>query len=65
MNARTLNFLGLGLVGIVGVAFLFLIPRFAELDVVLELTVYMIMAILPQPGAICAGGICFGQRPSG
>ena len=45
MNARALNFLGLGLVGLVGVTFLIPTPRFAELDTVLELTIYMIMAI--------------------
>ena len=46
MNGRALNFLGLGLVGIVGIAFLILTPRLTGLDTVLELTVYMIMAIL-------------------
>src|SRR6202008_4353760 len=64
VKARTLNVLGLRLVGIVGVAFLILPPRFAELDPVLELTVYMIMAILALSlGLIWGyGGIlCFGQ----
>ena len=63
MNPRALNLLGLGLVGIVGVAFLILTPRFAELDTVLELTIYMIMAILALSlGLIWGyGGIlCFG-----
>ena len=46
VNGRALNLLGLGLVGVVGIAFLVLMPRLFELDVVLELTVYMIMAIL-------------------
>ena len=35
MNARALNLLGLALVGIVGVTFLILTPRFVELDAVL------------------------------
>ena len=64
MNARALNLLGLGLVGIVGVAFLVLTPRLAGLDTVLELTIYMIMAILALSlGLIWGyGGIlCFGQ----
>ena len=64
MNARALNVLGLGLVGIVGVAFLVLTPRLAGLDTVLELTIYMIMAILALSlGLIWGyGGIlCFGQ----
>ena len=64
MNARALNLLGLALVGIVGVAFLILTPRFAELDIVLELTVYMIMAILALSLALIwgyGGILCFGQ----
>jgi hypothetical protein len=35
VNARALNLIGLGLVGIIGVAFLVLTPRLAELDIVL------------------------------
>ena len=64
MNARTLNLLGLGFVGVIGVAFLVLIPRLFELDVVLELTVYMIMAILALSLALIwgyGGILCFGQ----
>ena len=64
MSARTLNFLGLGLVGIVGVAFLILTPHLAELDTVLELTIYMIMAILALSLALIwgyGGILCFGQ----
>ena len=64
MNARALNLLGLGLVGVVGVAFLVLVPRLFELDVVLELTVYMIMAILALSLALIwgyGGILCFGQ----
>jgi ABC-type branched-subunit amino acid transport system permease subunit len=64
VNARATNFLGLGLVGVIGLAFLFLTPRFAELDTVLELTVYMIMAILALSLALIwgyGGILCFGQ----
>ena len=46
MNARALNLVGLAVVAAIGLAFLILTPRFAELDAVLELTVYVIMAIL-------------------
>ena len=44
--------------------FLILTPRFAELDTVLELTVYMIMAILALSLALVwgyGGILCFGQ----
>ena len=64
MNDRAVTFIGLALVGIVGVAFLILTPRFAELDVVLELTVYVIMAILALSLALVwgyGGILCFGQ----
>jgi ABC-type branched-subunit amino acid transport system permease subunit len=64
VNARALNALGLVLVGVIGIAFMILTPRFAELDAVLELTVYMVMAILALSlGLIWGyGGIlCFGQ----
>jgi branched-chain amino acid transport system permease protein len=59
-----LNILGLALVGIVGLAVLLLTPRFAELDTILELTVYMIMAILALSLALIwgyGGILCFGQ----
>jgi ABC-type branched-subunit amino acid transport system permease subunit len=64
VSPRSLNAAGLALVGIAGMAFLILLPRFAELDTVLEFTVYMIMAILALSlGLIWGyGGIlCFGQ----
>ena len=64
MNARTLNVVGLVLVGVVGIAVLLLVPRLFELDVVLELTVYMIMAILALSLALIwgyGGILCFGQ----
>jgi branched-chain amino acid transport system permease protein len=64
VNARTLNMLGLVLVGVVGLAFMSLTPRFAELDTVLEITVYLIMAILALSLALVwgyGGILCFGQ----
>src|SRR4029078_7260638 len=64
VNARTLNLLGLAFVGVTGLAFLVLVPRLFELDVVLELTVYMIMAILALSLALIwgyGGILCFGQ----
>ena len=64
MNGRALNLLGIGLVGVIGIAFLVLVPRLFELDVVLELTVYMIMAILALSLALIwgyGGILCFGQ----
>lgn len=64
MSGRNLNLLGLALVGIVGLAVLWLTPRFAELDTVLDLTVYMIMAILALSLALIwgyGGILCFGQ----
>src|SRR4029079_13254429 len=64
VNARTLKLLGLGVVGVAGIAFLVLVPRLFELDVVLELTVYMIMAILALSLALIwgyGGILCFGQ----
>jgi len=64
VSARSLNVLGLILVGIVGLAFMFLTPRIAELDTVLNLTVYMTMAILALSLALIwgyGGILCFGQ----
>jgi len=64
VNDRALNVIGLALVGIVGAAFLLLTPRFAELDAVLELTVFMIMAIIALSLALVwgyGGILCFGQ----
>ncbi|MFB9265040.1 branched-chain amino acid ABC transporter permease [Bradyrhizobium erythrophlei] len=64
MNGRSLNRLGLAAVAIVGLAFMFATPRLAELDVVLDLTVYMIMAILALSLALIwgyGGILCFGQ----
>ena len=64
MSPRALNILGLAAVGITGLLFLVLTPRLAELDVVLELTIYMIMAILALSLALIwgyGGILCFGQ----
>src|SRR5207237_3591662 len=64
VNARALNILGLVLVGVVGLAFMVLTPRLAELDTVLEITVYLIMAILALSLALIwgyGGILCFGQ----
>jgi len=64
VNERLLNYLGLALVAVIGIAFMILTPRFAELDAVLELTVYMVMAILALSLALIwgyGGILCFGQ----
>lgn len=64
MNGHVLDLVGLTIVAVVGVAVLIMVPRLLELDAVLELTVYMIMAILALSlGLIWGyGGIlCFGQ----
>jgi ABC-type branched-subunit amino acid transport system permease subunit len=64
VSTRFGNLAGLVLVGVIGIAFLVLTPRYAELDTVLELTVYMIMAILALSLALIwgyGGILCFGQ----
>jgi len=64
VNPRALNVFGLAAVGVAGLLFLILTPRLAELDVVLELTIYMIMAILALSLALIwgyGGILCFGQ----
>jgi urea transport system permease protein len=64
VSGRSLDRLGLLLVGVIGLAFMFLTPRLAELDTVLDLTVYMIMAILALSLALIwgyGGILCFGQ----
>jgi ABC-type branched-subunit amino acid transport system permease subunit len=64
VSPRVLNIVGLAAVGVVGVAFLVLLPRFAELETVLEFTIYMIMAILALSLALVwgyGGILCFGQ----
>ena len=64
MSARALNGLGLALVAVVGIAVLILTPRLFDLDVVLNITVYMIMAVLALSLALVwgfGGILCFGQ----
>jgi branched-chain amino acid transport system permease protein len=64
VSARGVNILGLVLVGVIGLAFMVLTPRLAELDAVLDLTVYMIMAVLALSLALIwgfGGILCFGQ----
>jgi branched-chain amino acid transport system permease protein len=64
VNARALNILGLVLVGVVGILFTVLAPRLLELDTLLELTVYLIMAVLALSLALIwgyGGILCFGQ----
>jgi ABC-type branched-subunit amino acid transport system permease subunit len=64
VSGRSLNLLGLAVVGIVGLAVMLFTPRLAELDTVLDLTVYMIMAILALSLALIwgyGGILCFGQ----
>ena len=64
MSARALNILGLALVAVVGIAVLILTPRLFDLDVVLNITVYMIMAVLALSLALVwgfGGILCFGQ----
>ena len=64
MKGRGRNLIGLALIGIVGLAFMLLTPRIAELDTTLDLTVYMIMAILALSLALIwgyGGILCFGQ----
>jgi len=64
VNGRGVNLAGLALVGTIGLLFMFVTPRLAELDTVLDLTVYMIMAILALSLALIwgyGGILCFGQ----
>ena len=50
MNARALNFAGLAIVGVLGVAFLLLTPQFADLDTVCPPNV-RVLAIKPTINA--------------
>ena len=64
MSARVRTIAGLVAVGAVGILVLVLTPLLAELDTVLDLTVYMIMAILALSLALVwgyGGILCFGQ----
>ena len=58
------DILGLALAGVAGIAVLILTPIYFELDTVLNVTVYMIMAILALSLALIwgfGGILCFGQ----
>jgi ABC-type branched-subunit amino acid transport system permease subunit len=64
VNGRALNLLGLALVGVTGLVFMLLTPHVAELDTVVNLTVYMISAILALSLALIwgyGGILSFGQ----
>ncbi len=64
MSARARDIAGLVAIAAIGLAFLILTPRLVELDTVLELTVYMIMAILALSLGLVwgyGGILCFGQ----
>ena len=64
MSARMRNAAGLAAIAAIGLAFLLLSPRLVELDTLLDLTVYMIMAILALSLALVwgyGGILCFGQ----
>jgi hypothetical protein len=64
LSRRALNLFGLGAVAAIGLAFLLLTPRLADLNTELELTVYAIMAILALSLALVwgyGGILCFGQ----
>ncbi len=64
MSKRSLDILGLALAAVVGLGVFVLIPRLLELDAVLEMTVYLVMAILALSLALIwgyGGILCFGQ----
>jgi branched-chain amino acid transport system permease protein len=64
VSGRIANILGLVAVALIGGAVLILSPRLLELDTVLNLTVYMIMAVLALSLALIwgfGGILCFGQ----
>ena len=64
MSGRVANIVGLVVAGVVGLAVLFLGPQWFELDTVLNITVYMIMAVLALSLALIwgyGGILCFGQ----
>jgi ABC-type branched-subunit amino acid transport system permease subunit len=64
LSARAADLSGLAIAALVGIAIMIIVPRAFELDAVLEITVYLIMAILALSlGLIWGfGGIlCFGQ----
>ena len=64
MSGRTFDIVGLTLVAVIGIAVLVLTPRLCDLDTVLNITVYMIMAVLALSLALIwgfGGILCFGQ----
>jgi ABC-type branched-subunit amino acid transport system permease subunit len=64
VSGRALNLLGLAVVGVTGLVFMLLTPHLAELDTVVNLTVYMITAILALSLALIwgyGGILSFGQ----
>ena len=64
MSARLRNILGMAVVGAMGLAVLVLTPILFELDTVLNVTVYLIMAVLALSLALIwgfGGILCFGQ----
>jgi ABC-type branched-subunit amino acid transport system permease subunit len=64
VSARVRNILGLAIVAVVGLAVLVLTPQLFDLDLVLNVTVYMIMAVLSLSLALVwgfGGILCFGQ----
>lgn len=61
---KVLDYLGLAAVAVIGLAVLILAPRWLELDAILNITVYMIMAVLALSLALIwgfGGILCFGQ----
>jgi ABC-type branched-subunit amino acid transport system permease subunit len=64
VSARARTFAGLAAVAVLGGVFLVLAPRWVELDTLLNLTVYVIMAILALSLGLVwgyGGILCFGQ----
>jgi len=64
VSPRARNWAGIAAVAVTGVGFLLLAPRLAELDTLLDLTVYMIMSILALSLGLVwgyGGILCFGQ----
>jgi ABC-type branched-subunit amino acid transport system permease subunit len=64
VSPRALTLAGLAAAAVIGVAFLLLTPQFVELDTLLDLTVYVIMAILALSLGLVwgyGGILCFGQ----
>jgi ABC-type branched-subunit amino acid transport system permease subunit len=64
VSGRIANIIGLVAVALIGAAVLILTPQYFELDTVLNVTVYMIMAVLALSLALIwgfGGILCFGQ----